>query len=57
MKKKWIFTQPFDTRPIAITGEGWKHESLPTAEASVAAVKLLLEKLSEKSSAETNSNS
>ena len=57
MKKKWIFTQPFDTRPIAITDEGWKHESLPTAEASVAAVKLLLEKLSEKSSAETNSNS
>jgi molybdopterin/thiamine biosynthesis adenylyltransferase len=57
MKKKWIFTQPFDTRPIAVTGEGWKNEIPPTAEASVAAVKLLLEKLSEKSSAEANSSS
>lgn len=57
MKKVWIFTQPFDTRPIAITGEGWKDEIPPTAEASVAAVKLLLEKLSEKSSAEANSSS
>lgn len=57
MKKTWIFTQPFDTRPIAVTGEGWKDEIPPTAEASVAAVKLLLEKLSEKSSAEANSSS
>jgi molybdopterin/thiamine biosynthesis adenylyltransferase len=57
MKKTWIFTQPFDTRPIAVTGEGWKDEIPPTAEASVAAVKLLLEKLSEKNSAEANSNS
>lgn len=57
MKKKWIFTQPFDTRPIAVTGEGWKDEIPPTAEASVVAVKLLLEKLSEKSSAEANSSS
>jgi molybdopterin/thiamine biosynthesis adenylyltransferase len=55
MKKKWIFTQPFDTRPIAVNGEGWKDEIPPTAEASVAAVKLLLEKLREKSSAEANS--
>lgn len=57
MKKTWIFTQPFDTRPIAVTGEGWKDEIPPTAEASVAAVKLLLEKLSEKRSAEANSGS
>ncbi len=51
MKKKWIFEQPFDTRPIAITGEGWKDELPPTSEASLAAVKLLLEKLDEKNSA------
>jgi molybdopterin/thiamine biosynthesis adenylyltransferase len=57
MKKTWIFTQPFDTRPIAVTGDGWKDEIPPTAEASVAAVKLLLEKLSEKNSAEANSSS
>lgn len=56
MKKEWIFSQPFDTRPIAVTGEGWKDEIPPTNEASVAAVKLLLEKLREKSSAEANSS-
>jgi ubiquitin-protein ligase len=55
MKRMWIFTQPFDTRPIAVTGEGWKDEVPPTDEASVAAVKLLLEKLSEKNSAKANS--
>lgn len=57
MKKTWIFTQPFDTRPIAVTGDGWKDDIPPTAEASVTAVKLLLEKLSEKRSAEANSSS
>lgn len=45
MKKQWIFTQPFDTRPIAVSGEGWKGEIPPTDEASAAAVKLLLEKI------------
>lgn len=57
MKKEWIFTQPFDTRPIVVSGEGWKDEIPATSEASVAAVKLLLEKLSEKSSAEANPSS
>jgi molybdopterin/thiamine biosynthesis adenylyltransferase len=57
MKKEWIFTQPFDTRPIAVSGEGWKDEIPATDEASVAAVKLLLEKLSEKSSVEANPDS
>lgn len=57
MKKEWIFTQPFDTRPITVSGEGWKDEIPATDEASVAAVKLLIIKLSEKSSAETDSGS
>lgn len=57
MKKEWIFDQPFDTKPIAVSGEGWKDEIPAKSEASVAAVKLLLEKLSEKSSAEANSGS
>ncbi len=56
MKKMWIFTQPFDTRPIAVTGDGWKEETPATVEASVAAVKLLLEKLNEKNCAEANSS-
>jgi molybdopterin/thiamine biosynthesis adenylyltransferase len=55
MKKEWIFTQPFDTRPIIVTGEGWEDEVRATDQASVAAIKLLLEKLSEKNSAKTNS--
>ena len=56
MKKKWIFTQPFDTLPVAVTGEGWKEETPPTDDASIAAVKLLLDKLSENRSAETSSD-
>ncbi|MFD0912708.1 ThiF family adenylyltransferase [Methylophilus luteus] len=57
MKKEWIFTQPFDTRPIAIQGEGWKDVAEPSSDASLAAVKLLLDKLSESSSAKPDSNS
>lgn len=52
MKKMWIFTQPFHIWPIEVSGQGWDNEVPPTKEASTEAIKLLLEKLSEKRSAE-----
>jgi sulfur-carrier protein adenylyltransferase/sulfurtransferase len=30
LRKEWIFSQPFDTHPIEITGEGWSKTSGPS---------------------------
>jgi molybdopterin/thiamine biosynthesis adenylyltransferase len=44
LRKEWIFSQPFDTYPIAITGEGWDTApDLPSRdEDRTKAIKVLL---------------
>lgn len=57
MRKEWIFTQPFDTRPIAAEGAGWDT----AADSSVAtgvreeAVKALLQIVAEGQHADAGS--
>lgn len=48
MKKEWIFSQPFDTHPVDATGAAWKEAPSLKSEASIAALKLVFENLSEK---------
>lgn len=45
MQKEWIFTQPFDTRPIEASGQGWSDLTTPLDEKKLEAFKLLMEKL------------
>jgi hypothetical protein len=44
LRKEWIFSQPFDTYPIAITGEGWDTApDLPSRDQDrTEAIKVLL---------------
>jgi molybdopterin/thiamine biosynthesis adenylyltransferase len=44
LRQEWIFTQPFDTRPIDARGEGWDEEVAPLAEEDrIAVAKVLLD--------------
>lgn len=54
MQQEWIFTQPFDTRPIEVSGPGWSDATTPSDEKKLEAFKLLMEKLEKGKSAEFN---
>jgi hypothetical protein len=43
LQKAWIFTQPFDTRPIDVQGAGWESDAETATEADrKEAVQVLL---------------
>ena len=43
LRMEWVFTQPFDTQPIEVSGEGWDTDPLATAENRTKVIKDLLE--------------
>lgn len=47
MKKTWIFTQPFDVRPVEAVGPGWTVDNPTTPEKTAEVLNLLLNKLKE----------
>lgn len=58
LRQEWIFTQPFDTRPIDARGEDWDAEVAPLAEEDrIAAAKVLLDLYKEGHHAEPDSTS
>ncbi len=48
MKKTWIFTQPFDVRPVEAIGDGWTADKISSTEKTTEALSLLITKLKEK---------
>lgn len=43
MRREWVFEAPFDTRPIAVQGEGWDHDEIASNdEDRLAVVEALL---------------
>ena len=58
LRQEWIFTQPFDTRPIDALGEGWDDEVVSLVEEDrLAAAKVLLDLYKEVQHAEPDSTS
>lgn len=58
LRQEWIFTQPFDTRPIDALGEGWDDEIVSLVEEDrLAAAKVLLDLYKEVQHAEPDSTS
>ena len=54
LRQEWIFTQPFDTRPIDTQGEGWDDADEPVKDGDMfAALKELLELHEKKQRAQT----
>jgi len=43
MRHEWIFEAPFDTRPVAVQGDGWERdENAGSGEDRLAVVEALL---------------
>lgn len=47
-RNEWIFSQPFDTQPITVSGPGWDDRPLASDEERLNAVKLLLKLVAER---------
>jgi hypothetical protein len=58
LRKEWIFSQPFDTYPIEITGEEWSKASDPSFrdEDRTEAIKVLLRIVAEEKHANADSS-
>jgi molybdopterin/thiamine biosynthesis adenylyltransferase len=58
LRKEWIFSQPFDTYPIEITGEEWSNATDPSfrAEDRTEAIKVLLRIVAEEKHANAGSS-
>jgi hypothetical protein len=41
LRRNWIFSQPFDVQPIAVTGEGWQSQPSGTDESLNTALEIL----------------
>ncbi|MFY0862171.1 hypothetical protein ACA369_23220, partial [Enterobacter kobei] len=56
MRREWIFEEPFDTRPVEISGEGWERdENAVRDEDRVEVAKVLINMYEGKQSANSDS--
>jgi hypothetical protein len=58
LREEWVFSQPFDTQPIEVAGEGWNNNIDPTVvdENYKETIKILLEIVAAGQHADTSSS-